>query len=252
MEKLSVVILTYNEERNIQRCIDSVRSVADEILVVDSFSTDQTKAICEGEEVRFIVHKFEGYIEQKNYANGQATHNLLLSLDADEALSTELSQSVMRIKQSRTCDGYTMNRMTNYCGKWIHHSGWYPDVKMRLFDRRKGRWEGVNPHDRFELAAGTDSNHLDGDILHYSYYSVEEHKIQVNNFANIAAKALYDRGVHSGILKMIYKPVARFLKTYVIRLGFLDGKAGWTIARYTALSSYLRYRNLHELHNGKK
>jgi glycosyltransferase involved in cell wall biosynthesis len=247
MEKLSVVILTYNEERNIGRCIESVKNLGDEILVVDSFSNDQTESICRQHGVKFIQHVFEGYIEQKNYAMRAAAHDLVLSLDADEALSPQLFASIKKAVANRDADGYAMNRLTSYCGKWIYHSGWYPDTKLRLFDRTKGKWGGYNPHDRFEMNAGAVKKHLAGDILHYSYYTFDEHKKQVKRFADISAKALYEQGNRSGFLKLIYKPVARFFRTYFVKAGFLDGRAGFTIARMTAWASYLRYSQLLDL-----
>lgn len=251
MEKISAVIITFNEERNIGRCIDSVAGVADEILVVDSFSTDQTKTICSEKGARFEVHAFEGHIEQKNYAAGRAIHDLILSLDADEALSDELKQQILKVKQQRACDVYSMNRLTNYCGTWIRHSGWYPDRKIRLFDRRCGRWGGVNPHDRYLPEPDVSIGHLTGDILHYSYYSIEEHRAQIIRFANISANALHKVGKKSGYLKRFYKPAARFIKTYLLRAGFLDGKAGWNIAVMTARASWLRYTELHRLSKNK-
>jgi len=247
MEKLSAVILTFNEERNIARCIESVAQVADEILVVDSFSVDRTAAICKELGVRFVQHPFEGYIEQKNYALQQATHKLVLSLDADEALSPELIDSIKGVKTHRKADGYTMNRLTNYCGKWIHHSGWYPDTKLRLLDRSRGKWGGVNPHDKIEMNSGSTVDKLQGDILHYSYYTFEEHRAQIIKFAEISARSLHESGTNSSILKIFYKPVARFLRSYIVKAGFLDGKEGWTIAYMTAWSSYLRYSQLYKI-----
>ena len=155
MPKLSVVIITFNEERNIGRCIESVREVADEIVVVDSFSTDKTRAICEKHGVNFIEHAFDGHIQQKNFAITQAKFPHQLSLDADEALSEDLKTEILKIKNDWRYDSYRMNRLTNYCGKWIHHCGWYPDTKLRLYDSTKGVWGGVNPHDKFELNPGS-------------------------------------------------------------------------------------------------
>ena len=247
MDKLSVVILTFNEERNIRRCIESVLPVADEIVVVDSLSTDNTEEICNRFNVRFVKHAFEGYKEQKNYATRLASHEIVLAVDADEALSEELVASVREVKQNRQYDGYVMNRLTNYCGRWIRHSGWYPDTKLRLVDRRKGKWGGTNPHDRFEMDPGGTISRLKGDLYHYSYYSFDEHRAQIIRFADISANALYTKGVKSGVAKIIYKPIARFFRSYLIKMGFLDGREGWTIARMTAWASYLRYRKLYQL-----
>ena len=138
--KLSVVIITFNEERDIERCLKSVETVADEIVVVDSYSTDRTEEICKIYKARFIQHSFAGHIEQKNWAIGQASHPHILSLDSDEALDETLRQSILNAKENWQGAGYTMNRMTNYCGKWIRHCGWYPDQKLRLWESNKGRW----------------------------------------------------------------------------------------------------------------
>ncbi len=247
MEKLSVVILTLNEARNIKRCIESVLAVADEIVVVDSYSTDSTPEICHALDVRFFQHPFEGYIEQKNYAAGLSQYDYILSLDADEALSEKLKQAILEAKREWKYDGYKMNRLTNYCGKWIHHSGWYPDTKLRLFNKSKGMWAGVNPHDKVQLHAGAITTSLVGDLHHYSYYTFEEHKAQIIKFAKISASALYKQGVRSHPAKIIYKPIARFLRSYVVKTGFMDGKAGWTIARMTAWASFLRYTQLYKI-----
>ena len=136
--QISAVIITFNEEKNIERCLQSLQGIVDEIVVVDSFSKDQTKSICEKYNVKFVEHAFEGHIEQKNYAITQASYPYVLSLDADEALDETLKSSILKVKKNWTHDGYSMNRLTNYCGSWIKHCGWYQDTKLRLWDARKG------------------------------------------------------------------------------------------------------------------
>jgi glycosyltransferase involved in cell wall biosynthesis len=249
--RLSVVIITYNEERNIERCLESVKEVADEVVVVDSFSIDKTEEICKKHGVKFLTHAFEGHIEQKNWAKNQATYNYILSLDADEALDEELKKSILHCKSNWTADAYTMNRLTNYCGKWIRYSGWYPDVKTRLFDRRKGHWGGQNPHDKYIPEKTSRIKHLQGELLHYSYYTLEEHLAQIRKFSTIGAEALYQKGVGSNGMKMIFKPGARFIKSYFIKRGFLDGLAGLRIATYTSYSSFLKYSKLRKLEKSK-
>src|SRR5688572_22507686 len=142
MSKLSVVIITFNEENNIARCIDSVNGIADEVVVVDSFSTDKTEEIAKGKGARFIQHTFKGHIEQKNYAKEQAQYDYVLSLDADEALSEELKNSIKQAKTDFAVHGYTMNRLNFYEDKPIKTCGWYPDKKLRLWDRKEGEWRG--------------------------------------------------------------------------------------------------------------
>ena len=165
MIKLSSVIITLNEERNIGRCLDSLKGIADEIIVVDSGSTDRTEEICRSLGVKFIHHPFEGYTEQKNFAVGHCTFDYVLSLDADEALSEELKKSISAIKSKWNKDGYSFNRFTNYCGKWIKHCGWYPDRKLRLFKKNKGSWLGNKLHERFVLNDSGNSEFSKGDIL---------------------------------------------------------------------------------------
>jgi len=245
--KLSAVIITYNEARNIARCLDSVQKVADEILVVDSFSEDATKQICLKKRASFIEHTFEGHIEQKNYAKAKAKYDHILSLDADEALDEELQANVFKIKQNWEHDAYKMNRLTNYCGAWVHHSGWYPDTKIRLFDRRIGDWGGSNPHDKFIPQKGVKVKWISGDILHYSFYDRAGHLQQIEKFSSIAARALHQKGKRSTFIRRWVNPAARFIKAYILRLGFLDGKAGFDIARFSAYANWLKYQKLRKL-----
>lgn len=241
---LSAVIITYNEERNIGRCLESLAGVAEDMVVVDSFSTDATEAICREQGARFVQHPFSGHIEQKNYALEQAQYPHVLCLDADEALSAELRASILAAKANWSSDGYIMNRRTNYCGQWIRHSGWYPDRKLRLFDRRLGRWGGQNPHDKVELQTGSTTSQLQGDLLHYSYYSVAEHLERAQKYAGIAAQAMHARGKRASWLNLMFNPAFKFMRNYLLRRGFLDGRAGWTICRIAALETYWKYREL--------
>src|SRR6056297_3319413 len=174
--KISVVIITFNEEKNIKRCLASIQDVADDIVVVDSYSDDRTEALCKSYGARFITHTFHSHIDQKNWAITQAVYPHILSLDADESLSAELKESILEVKKDWEYDGYYFNRLTNYCGKWIRHTTWYPSRKLRLWDSRKGSWGGINPHDQFILEPGCTRKYLKGDILHYSYYQLDEHR----------------------------------------------------------------------------
>jgi len=242
--QISAVIITFNEERNIGRCLDSLTGVADEVVVVDSFSTDRTAQICREKGARFIQHAFDGHIEQKNFALSQAQFPHVLSLDADEALSDTLRQSILTVKTQWNCEAYAMNRLTNYCGQWIWHSGWYPDRKVRLFDRRLGHWGGLNPHDKVEMDPGSTVGFLSGDLLHYSYYTVEEHYTRARKYAEIAVKAMQTRGKRGSWFRVLFSPAFKFIRNYLFRLGFLDGRAGWTICRIAALETYWKYRDL--------
>lgn len=252
MPQISVVIITYNEEKNIARCLDSVKDVADEIVVLDSFSTDNTQAICQSKGVSFYQHKFDGHIQQKNRAITYAKHPHILSLDADEALDDTLKKSILEVKSNWNKDGYYMNRLTNYCGHWVKHCNWYPDAKLRLWDSRKGEWTGINPHDKYELKEGDkNTGHLKGDILHYSYYSVEDHYKQVEYFTNIASKAFFEAGKKAPLYKLFVNPIAKFIDHYVLHLGFLDGNAGYSISKISAYATYLKYKKLRNLYHAK-
>jgi glycosyltransferase involved in cell wall biosynthesis len=252
MPQISVVIITFNEERNIARCIQSVQRIADDIVVVDSYSTDKTEEICKSFGARFVQHKFEGHIEQKNWAITQAEFPCILSLDADEALDETLQESIAEIKNKWTHDGYCMNRLTNYCGKWIYHCGWYPDTKLRLWDSRKGKWGGVNPHDRFEMSGGdTNTRHINGNILHYSYYTIEDHYKQVNYFTDILSKSQFEKGKRATNVTLYFSPVVKFIRDYFLMLGILDGAEGFTISRISAYATYLKYKKLRQLHLDK-
>lgn len=247
MPKLSVVIITLNEERNIGRCIKSAKAIADEILVVDSFSTDRTEEIVQEHGARFVQHKFVDYMDQHQFADEHATHDHILTLDADEELSEELIQSIQVVKKYWKCDAYFLNRMTNYCGKWIKHSGWYPDKKLRLYDRKKGKWIGKKVHERFTLIEGATTGHINGDIKHYSFYTIEEHILQANKFSSLAADALVEKGKKIPRYYMFMKPLMKFIRNYFLKLGFLDGIYGYTVCKITATETFYKYMKAYHL-----
>jgi glycosyltransferase involved in cell wall biosynthesis len=246
MKQLSVVIITKNEERNIKRCLESVLSIADEIVIVDSFSTDGTLEIANQFNAKVIQQEFLGYIQQKNFAIQQATHDFILSLDADEALSTELQQSIAKAKSETNGDAYTMSRLTSYCGQWIKHGGWYPDRKIRLFNRKVARWGGVNPHDKIEAESTVEIKLIGGDILHYTYYNLSEHIQQADRFTKIMAKDLFDKGKRTNIFQILIKPKVRFIRDYIFKHGFLDGYNGLLIAIISSYAVFLREIRLKE------
>lgn len=249
MRKLSAVIITFNEARNIKRCIASLDGVVDEIVVVDSFSTDATASICKSLGVQFHQREWKGYSKQKNYGNGLASNDWILSIDADEALSEELKTSIIREKESGKDNDFSFNRLTNYCGKWIHHSGWYPDTKVRMFNRAKDDWQGeVHEKLTVDLAA---VRKLKGDLLHYSYHSVSDHVRRTDTYSTLGAKELFEQGKTASILKLLFNPWLKFNKMYLIRLGFLDGMEGFTIALITAYGTFLKYIKLHYLVKNK-
>lgn len=248
---ISAVIITFNEERNIGDCLASLKGVADEIIVVDSLSTDATKTICASHGVRWVEQPFLGHVEQKNLAASHARYSYVLSLDADERLSESLRQSILREKaKGLGAEGYIMNRFNNYCGQWIRHGEWYLEYKLRLWKQASGQWRGDNPHDRFELDSGAKPAKLKGDILHYSFRSLTEHLTQMNKFSTIAAQTLFKKGRKPSMVKPFLSGFWAFFNGYFLRLGFLDGLYGYIIARNNAMYSFFKYAKLNELHKG--
>lgn len=242
MNKISAVIITLNEERNIKRCLESLVPVVDETVVVDSFSEDATREICAEYHVNFVSHPWEGYVATKNYANSLASNDLILSIDADEALSPELAESIRKIKNEPMEDKvFSMNRLMNYCGRWIRHGGWYPDTKIRIFDRRTVQWTGQKVHETLNIPKGTLTVHLDGDLLHYSFYTPEEHRLQMEKFATLSAEEMVAKGKRPSLFSAYLHTGWKFLRDYVFKAGFLDGSAGWTIAQNNAHGVWYKY-----------
>ena len=248
MNKISAVIITLNEERNIGRCLESVMPVVDDVVVLDSLSTDATKEICSHYATRFYSHPWEGYIAQKNLANSMALHDWILSIDADEALSPKLAESIMTIKE-QPMEGlaFSMNRLMNYCGQWIRHGGWYPDTKIRIFDRRTVGWTGQKVHETLSLPKKTQVVHLEGDLLHYSFYTPEEHRRQIESFATLSAEEMVENGKQPSVVSACVHTGWKFFRDYFLKAGFLDGRNGWTISRTNAHGVWYKYIKAREL-----
>ncbi len=267
MIKISLTVITFNEEKNILRCLNSVVGLVEEIVVVDSFSIDKTKEICfafaekyaQEIQFRFIENTFLGHIQQKNFAITCAKNDYILSLDADEAVSEKLKKSILEINKNNFCDVYEMSRLTNYCGSWIKHTDWYPDIKTRLFDRKKAHWAGINPHDKIiffdditqKKTTKNTAKRLEGDILHYSFHTIEQHLQQMNYFTNINAKEAFKNGKKASLLKILGSPILKFFSSYIVRLGFLDGYAGFLVCAISAFASFVKYIKLRELWKNK-
>jgi glycosyltransferase involved in cell wall biosynthesis len=245
--KISATLITLNEEKKVERCLQSLVGVADEIVVVDSFSTDKTAEICQRYNVRFIQKEFPGYVAQKNFAVTQTTHDIILSLDADEMLSDVLKDEILRVKdQWGDCDGYSFNRFNNYCGKWIRFCGWYPDRKIRLWNKKAGQWSGTDPHDKVVLPSKR-VKQLTGDLLHFAYETVDEHLRQMSKFADVAARAKFSKGVKpSFFIHVILNPIFKFIKKYFFQLGFLDGYYGFVFCAAASSLNFFKYLKLYE------
>jgi glycosyltransferase involved in cell wall biosynthesis len=252
--KISVAVITFNEENNIERCLKSVALLADEIIVVDSLSTDKTVDLAKVNGAKVVSQKFLGYIEQKNFAIQQCANDWVLSLDADECLSDDLQKEILQLKNNNhQPDGYIMPRLSRYCGQWIKHGAWYPDKKVRLFNRAVAKWGGINPHDKiFFTNEHPIITQLNGDILHYTINTKEEHQQQAKRFSEITAKELFNQQKSTNVFKIYLKPIVRFIRDYFFKAGFLDGKAGLQIAIISAHHVYLRENNLKELIQSSK
>ncbi len=243
--KISAVIITKNEENNIGRCLDSLAEVADEIIVIDSFSTDATQSICNTYGVYFEQRVFDDYSGQKNYGNSLAKYPFILSLDADEVLSDTLKASILAVKANPVADAYYCHRLTNYSGQWIRHCGWYPDTKLRLFDKTKAQWQG-KIHEQIKLDT-QNTQLLEGDLLHYSFGSLADHAAQINRFTELAAQDLFAKGKKTNLFKIILAPFFQFLKVYVFKKGFLDGFYGFVIAVMSSYYIFYKYAKLKDL-----
>src|SRR5215831_11466436 len=226
--KITATIITLDEERKIARAIESLRC-CDEILILDSGSTDRTVELATNLGARVIEAGWRGYAGQKNWAAGQAAHDWILSLDADEALSEALEAEIWNVKKNGPrYDSYTMPRLARYLGRWIMHSGWYPDRKVRLYDRRKSHWIGEFVHESVQV--GGRLGHLESNILHFTCDSLSEHMKTMDRYTTLAAQELVARKVKVPMHKLILDPAWTFCKTYFIQRGFLDGAEGLTIA----------------------
>jgi glycosyltransferase involved in cell wall biosynthesis len=238
---LSVVIITLNEEANLGRCLASVQAIADEIVVVDSFSTDNTRGIAESFGARFIQRPFDGYVSQKNFADQQASYGHILSIDADEVLSPELAREIAAVKENWQLAGYYLNRLTNYCGTWVRHGGWYPDKKLRLYRREQGRWHGLLLHEEYRLEAGQATGRLQNDLLHYSFNSISDHLRQVDHFTTVASREMRLQGRRPSFAPLLYKPVSKFIQMYLFKAGFRDGAAGFCIAVISSYAAFVKH-----------
>ncbi len=246
MQKISAVIITYNEEKNIERCLSSLVDIADEIIVIDSFSSDATKEICSRFNVNFIEAEWLGYSKSKNFGIEQSKYSYILSLDADEEVSESLKMQILNAKEMGLTSAYSCNRLSNYCGKWIHHGDWYPDRKMRLWNKADGLWEG-EIHESVNLRKEIKVKHLKGDIHHFSYYSISEHLVQTNKYSSLSAINLFNKNKKAGFIKLVISPFIHFGRSYFFKLGFLDGFYGFTIALITAFGTFLKYAKLKEM-----
>jgi len=247
MVKISACIISFNEQQKIEECLKSLQGIADEIIIVDSLSTDNTLEIAKKYTDKIFQQKFLGHIEQKNLALSKASNDWVLSLDCDERLSIELRESILKIKHKLDqADAYEMPRKTFYIYRWLNHC-WYPDLKTRLFNRNNSQWGGTNPHDHI-VTQGNNIIRLQGDIQHYSFNSISDHLKTIDSFTEIGAKELVRKNKKVTVLSPLTHASWIFLKLYIIKRGFLDGFAGLIVSVLSYMHVFIKYSKAYILY----
>jgi len=250
MTRISATVIAFNEEANIAEALESLRWT-DEIVVVDSGSTDATLEICRRYGIAPYRRAWTGYVDQKNYAVEKATNDWILSLDADERVSPALKQEITGLLSAAPRHpGYRIPRVACFMGRWIRHGDWYPDYQLRLFDRRRGRWHGGRVHESVRLEE--EPGFLNGEIHHFTYRDLSAYLRRLENYSTLAAADYRERGKVSTPLRMLLNPIATFVKTYLIKRGFLDGTPGFVVAVMGAVSVFFKYAKLYELQGSRR
>ncbi|HOK37258.1 MAG TPA: glycosyltransferase family 2 protein [Bacteroidales bacterium] len=243
--KFSVAIITFNEEKNIERCIKSVIDLSDDIVVVDSGSTDKTKEICERYKIRFYYNEFKDYGTQKSYASNLTKYNFVLNIDADEVLSDDMRKSIISLKDFENHNiAFSFNRLNFFCGKPVRYCGWYPDRKIRLWNKNFGNWEGT-VHEKLVFKTKPEILHLKGDLLHYTYNSYMEYFQRSIKYAYESAEKEFKTGKRAGLLKVYTSFCTKFFIIYIFKLGFLDGLTGFIISITTAYATFFKNLQLY-------
>lgn len=245
MEPVSATLITYNEQANIEEALVSL-DWADEIVVVDSGSTDRTLEICRRFTDRIFHRDWTGFVDQKNFAVDKARHDWIFSLDADERPSPELRSEIRALSgRGFGCKGYRIPRAAYFMGRWIRHGDWYPDLQLRLFDRRRARWQGGRVHESVKVAGAP--GRLAGEIQHYTYRSLSDYLKRLESYSSLAAADYREKGKTSNGFKMAGNPIAAFIRAYLLKRGFLDGAPGLMVAAMGAVSVFFKYAKLFEL-----
>jgi glycosyltransferase involved in cell wall biosynthesis len=246
--KISATIVALNEERNIARAIASLRPCVDEVVVADSGSSDRTREIAAELGARVVREDWRGYAEQKNFVAGCAAHDWILSIDADEELTPALAAEIvaLRVAADRDdVDGWTMPRRARYLGRWIRHSGWYPDRKIRLYHRARGAWKGDRVHESVEVSGAVGA--LQNDLLHFTCDSLNQHLLTIDRYTSLAAQAIADSGKPVRFRRLVVDPPWTFVRSYFLQRGFLDGMHGFVIAAMAGFYTFLKYAKAREM-----
>lgn len=243
---ISAVLITFNEEKRLEPALRSLEGIASEIIIVDAQSSDGTLKIAKKYTDKVFRRKWTNFADQKNFANSKASFTWILSLDADERLSPELGQEILELKEGEPqCSGFSMPRQVFYLGRWIHHSGWYPDRKIRLFRQDKAHWQGEYVHEKLEIEGKVEK--LKGAIHHFTYRNIQDHLARINTFSDLGAKKLYSLKKKCRLYHLVLLPFFRFAKSFFWKAGFLDGFAGLVIAVLNGYSIFIRYAKLREI-----
>jgi glycosyltransferase involved in cell wall biosynthesis len=246
MSKLSVIIITYNEQENIRGCLESVKW-SDEIVIVDSFSSDKTVEIAREFTPKVFQNKWTNFSEQKNLALEKASNEWVLWIDADERATPKLKEEVLTILNSEfsSFNSYYIPRRNHYFGRWIRHCGWYPDYKLRLFRRGKGRFNERTVHE--SVIVEGKKGYLKSNLDHHSYKNLSDHLDRIDKYASLAAQQMFRKGRRARVFDLLFRPLARFIRMYLIKKGFLDGIYGLIVSVMGSFYVFMKYLKLWEL-----
>jgi len=250
MSKLSVIIITYNEQENIRGCLESVKW-SDEIVVVDSFSSDKTAEIAKEYIAKVFQNRWTNFSKQKNFALGKASNEWVLNIDADERTTPELKEEILTVLNSQfpSFDGYYIARRNHYLGKWIRYCGWYPDYKLRLFRRGKGRFNERTVHESVVVEGR--KGYLKSYLNHYSYKNLSDHLSRIDKFSSLSAEEMFTDWKRARLFDLLFRPLARFIKMYLINRGYLDGSYGLIVSIMGSFYVFMKYLKLWELSRRK-
>jgi glycosyltransferase involved in cell wall biosynthesis len=241
---ISAVIITKNEAAHIARCIQSLLPLTDDIVIIDSGSTDNTADVCKAFPVRFEVKAWQGFSAAKNYGNSLAKYHYILSIDGDEEVSEEMQESIRKLMQQPTHQAYDLPFLTNFCGKWIKHGAWYPETHLRIFDKNIIQWQG-DIHEKLVIPpTATIGKVKKGYIHHYTISNLQEYIEKINHYTSLHAEDMHKRGKKASFIKLYLAPCFSFFRDYIIKLGLLDGSHGYTIAKQSANYVFLKYMKL--------
>jgi glycosyltransferase involved in cell wall biosynthesis len=250
--KISASIIVHNEEHNIAALCETL-DWADEIVIVDSDSTDKTVEIAKRYTDKIFQREFRGYKDKHQYADAQTSGDWIFWIDADERVTPALKDSIAALRTQDAAampDGFRLARRTFYLGRWIKHSGWYPDYQMRLYRKDAGFWDGVAPHETARVHGRVET--LAGELLHYTKQSLSEHHRVTESYATLAAQYWHEKGRQVGAAGILFHPVAAFIRAYLLKQGWRDGMQGLIIAIFTAYGVFLKYAKLWELNHAKQ